>query len=57
LTGGVFRFVVQLGMPKAKGISLRGMKFEDALKRMLNTPLPNSKKPALEGRKPKKNCG
>jgi threonine synthase len=32
-------------MPKQAGITAHGMKFEDALRRMLNTPLPPLLKP------------
>jgi hypothetical protein len=40
-------------MPKAAGITLYGIKFEDAVRRMLNTPPPPSSKKA-QAKKPKR---
>jgi len=41
-------------MPKSEAIDMRGMKFEDALKRMLNTPPPPSSKKAKAAKSPKR---
>jgi len=45
-------------MPKSVAISAHGLKFEDALKRMLNTPPPpSSKKIKSQKQKRKKTVG
>jgi hypothetical protein len=41
-------------MPKKISISANGLKFEDALKRMLNTPPPPSSKKSKAGKSKRK---